>query len=445
MPGLTCVALPDTLECDPAMSNSDCASHARAVSGGLGALAGFVLALGCAGTRAAVPAARPPAADPAIAEPRSFLHSPAALARHKAHWIADRQHPGPALARLLDDARQALTVHPFSIVEKSAVPPSGDKHDYLSLAPYAWPDPHKPDGLPYVTRDGQINPERDSIPDHKYFARIVELAETLGLGYYFTDDEAYAEHAARLLRGFFLDPATRMNPNLRFAQGVHGKEDGRPAGIIDTAPIARLVDGVALLLGSKSLTATDRDGLATWFRDYLTWLRESELGRREGQAGNNHGTWYDVQVVSLALGTGQGELASEVLQFSRKRRIGRELEPDGRQPEELQRTRSWHYAVFNLQAFVALANLGEAAGVDLWRYQTPDGRSIRKAIAWLLPFALGEQRWSTPEIGGFEPSALWPVLREAASHLQDPQLAAAADRLAGNASDRSWLWLDPLR
>ena len=233
-----------------------------------------------------------------------------------------------------------------------------------------------------------------------------------------------------------------MNPNLNFAQGVRGKESGRAAGIIDTAAIARLVDWVGLLFDSKSLLQTDRDGLLAWFRDYLAWLRESELGRREGQAKNNHGTWYDVQTVSLALFTGQIELAREILQFSHKRRVGRQIEPDGRQAEELQRTKSWHYSVYNLQAFVALANLGDRAGVDLWHYQTPDGRSIRKAIAWLIPFALGEKPWATPEIGGFKSEALWPILREAASRLQDAQLAESAARLGSRQDDRLWLLVE---
>jgi hypothetical protein len=384
-----------------------------------------------------------PAAVPApatIPRPRVFLGSPEVLARHKQRLRAGA--PTPALARLLADARRALAVTPFSITAKAAVPPSGDKHDYLSLAPYAWPDPRQPDGLPYITRDGQINPERDTIPDHEYFARLVDLAETLGLAFYFTDDEAYAAHAARLLRVFFLDPATRMNPRLDFAQGVRGKENGRPAGLIDTAPIARLVDGIGLLAPSRSLTDEDRQGLATWGSDYLTWLRESDLGRREGQARNNHGIWYDVQVVSLALFTGQTELAQESLHFAHKRRIGRQIEPDGRQPAELARTRPWHYSLYALQAFVELANLGDAAGVDLWHYQTPDGRSLGKAIGYLLPFALGEARWTTPEIGGFRPAELWPILRMAAARLPDARLAAAAARLGTHAEDRVLLSVD---
>jgi hypothetical protein len=314
----------------------------------------LLLAQACAGRQSAAAVATP-AAQPSPPGPRVFLHAPEALARHKARWLSDPQHPEPALARLLDDARKALAEEPFSVTEKNVLPPSGDKHDYLSLAPYAWPDPRKPDGLPYLMRDGQTNPERDSIADHAYFSRMVALTETLGLAYYFSGDEVFAKHAALLLRTFFVEPATRMNPNLNFAQGVRGKEAGRATGIIDTAGMARLLDGAQLLMDSPALSKEDRDGLLSWFRDYLAWLRESELGRREGQARNNHGTWYDVQVVSLALATGQIEVARETLQFGHKRRIGRQIEPDGRQPEELTRTKSWHYSIFNLQAFVALA------------------------------------------------------------------------------------------
>jgi hypothetical protein len=374
--------------------------------------------------------------------PTIFLHSAAGLMQHKARWQADPQHPEPALVRLLDDASKAMRETPFSVTDKAVLPPSGDKHDYLSLAPYAWPDPAKPGGLPYLFRDGQINPERDTIPDHTYFSRLAALTETLGLAYYFTADEAYAQQAARLLRTFFIAPATRMNPHLNYGQVVPGKEGGRPSGIVDSAPIARLIDGVQLLGASKSWPDEDRQALEGWFRAYLLWLRESDLGRKEGQARNNHGTWYDVQVATLALATAQPEVASEVLAFGRKRRVGREIEPDGRQPEELRRTRSWHYAVFNLQAFVALANLGQRAGVDLWRYQTPDGRSLRKAIDWLIPFALGKQAWTSQDLDGMKPAALWPIVREAAAVLHDRRLGETAAALGQDPGARLLLFLE---
>jgi hypothetical protein len=397
-----------------------------------------LIAAAAPGPRAPSQVANPRPADVAIA-PRIFLHDPALLLQEKARWRAERKMD-PAVTGLLEEAAQALREKPFSVVDKTVLPPSGDKHDYLSLAPYYWPSPQG--GLPYVMRDGEINPERDSIPDHRAFARICRLAETLGLAYFLTDEDKYAAHAALLLRTFFVAPATRMNPSLRFAQGVRGKEDGRASGIIDTAPIVTLVEGLGLLETSRSLTQADRNGLSAWMHDYLTWLQESELGRKEGRAGNNHGTWYDVQVVTLALATGRIDLGSETLSFARKRRIGRQIEPEGRQPEELRRTRAWHYCNFNLRALVLLASMGERVGVDLWHYQTPDGRSIRKAIDWLVPFALGEKPWALREVGGVKTEELAPILRQAARALKDDELAAAAAKLGRNRSDYLWLWLD---
>lgn len=385
-------------------------------------------------------------ASTAQTQPRIFLHDPASLVSRKVAWHADSKSE-PVVADLLAEAGRALGEEPFSIVDKDVVPPSGDKHDYLSLAPYAWPDPRKPNGLPYLIRDGELNPERDRIPDHRKLTHICSVTETLGLAYYFSDDDKYVAKAAALLRRFFIAPTTRMNPNLSFAQGIRGKQDGRAAGIIDGACIARLVDGVGLLASGESWSKPDREGLDAWFRAYLTWLRESDLGRKEGRAGNNHGTWYDVQVVSLALATGQVELAIETLNFARKRRIGRQIEPDGEQPEELRRTRPWHYAVYNLQGMVLLAGLGERVGVDLWHYQTSDGRSLRKAIAWILsaqappasgpagasPARPATMRPRPEDLEQVDAAELWPVLRVAASALKDGELAAAADRLAAKA------------
>jgi hypothetical protein len=149
-----------------------------------------------------------------------------------------------------------------------------------------------------------------------------------------------------------------------------------------------------------------------------------------------------VQVVSLAIATGQLELARETLLFARKRRIGREIEPGGEQPEELRRSNSWHYSIYNLEAFVALAGLGDAVGVDLWHYETPDGRSLRKAIAWLVPSALGKRPWTTPQMGGLRAGELAPVLRAAAARLGDEMFAQAARTLGGDEADRLQLFLD---
>src|SRR5207302_4578313 len=159
-----------------------------------------------------------------------------------------------ALEQLRKDADAALIQKSLSVVDKSINPPSGDKHDYMSLAPYWWPDPAKPNGLPYIRRDGQVNPEIEQVQDHKNMNRVISAVHTLALAYYIYREEAFAAHATELLRTWFLNPETRMNPNLEFAQGVRGFNTGRGTGLIETRDVNRLVDAIGLLSGSKSWT-----------------------------------------------------------------------------------------------------------------------------------------------------------------------------------------------
>jgi hypothetical protein len=352
------------------------------------------------------------------AEPsRPFFGArPGALEKAKVAATSD-ESAKKALKKLIADADKALAVIPPSVMQKTKVPPSGDKHDYMSIAPYYWPNPATKDGLPYQRKDGKVNPEsREEAANDTLRARLVgTTVETLALGYYFTGDEKYAEHAAKVLRTWFLDPATKMTPHFRFAQAVPGVNDGRGTGLIEARGLADAADAASLLVGSKYWSAADQQALVAWGEVYFEWLTASKNGQDEHAAKNNHGTWYDVQAVKWALVLGRMEKAKELCIAAGPGRIGVQVEPDGKQPLELVRTASFSYSCFNLLALSTLAGLSEHAGVDLWHHKTADGRSIRAALDFLVPY-LGKnpKPWTLQQIHESKPDEVLPVLRAAA-------------------------------
>ncbi|MDJ0364425.1 alginate lyase family protein [Hymenobacter sp. H14-R3] len=325
------------------------------------------------------------------APPAFLLLDPTAMAAYKAAYRAGNSLQKSIVSDVLRQADRALAHAPYTIATKPQVPPSGDKHDYLSQAPYWWPDPSKPSGLPYIQKDGLHNPEAEAMHDSEQLSKLCADVQALSLAYYFSAEERYARQAARQLRGFFLAPATRMNPNLNFGQGIPGINTGRNFGIIETRHLVVVPEALALLSGSPSLDASLVTGLKTWFKDFNNWLLTSPIALPEGQARNNHGTFYDAQVVDFALFTGDEALARRTLQQQTWPRVAEQLAPDGAQPLELARTRPWNYVSMNLQGWVRLALLAPHVGLDLWHYTTPDGRGLRAAVAWFRPYLLGQQ------------------------------------------------------
>lgn len=360
--------------------------------------------------------------------PRVFLIDGQKLEKTKKEISSGDKSFAAALASLENDAKKALQGGTFSVTTKAVAPPSGDKHDYMSQAPYFWADPNKKDGLPYIRRDGERNPEINKITDHKSMDQMVSAVDALSLAYYLNGNEGYATKAVQILRAFFLDPSTRMNPNLEYGQGIPGINTGRGIGLIETVGLTHVVDSIGLLNGSTALSDADKKGLEDWFSHFLQWMQESKNGRDESAAQNNHGTHYDLQVASYALFLGKNDLAKSVLETAKQKRIAKQIEPDGRQPLELARTKAWSYSVMNLRGLMQLAMLGSRVGVDLWNYETKDGRSIRRALDFLYPYSVGE-KWKYQQIGEWQPEILFPGMRMAAAHYSDEKFRSMQTKI----------------
>ena len=355
--------------------------------------------------------------------PRYFAVRPGALAETRARLIAHDASLQPALKALVRAADQALAATPPSVLEKAKTPPSGDKHDYMSIAPYFWPDPNKPDGLPYIRHDGKVNPEsREEAFDHGRIGTMAKNVETLALAYYFTGNEAYAGQAAKYLRVWFLDPATRMNPNLNFAQAVPGENTGRGTGILEGRNIAAAADAAQLLAGSAAWTAKDRIEFKAWLEAYFNWLMTSQPGRDEAGARNNHGSFYDVQAMELALVLGRNEAAAQIAETARQKRIGIQIGLAGQQPLELERTAALGYSHFNLEALFTLATLSEHLGVDLWHCRLANGKyALAAALDFLLPYVDDpSKKWPYAQIKKFDRAGFAPQLRLAGMIYHEP-------------------------
>lgn len=256
-------------------------------------------------------------------------------------------------------ADEQLKKGPYSVTYKKALPPSGDKHDYISMGPYWWPNPKTADGLPYVRRDGERNPERNKYSDASQLSKVIDGVFTLGNAYYYTNDERYAKKAFGLVDTFFVNPATRMNPNLKYGQFIPGICEGRGIGIIETRFMGRLLEGITLMHGAESWDKHVYEGLKRWVGEYLNWLQTHPYGIDESKAHNNHGTYYDTQCVAMHLFLGQVDEAKRLIVESTQKRLQKQVAKDGSQPHELERTNSWGYATMNLQGFILTAKMGE--------------------------------------------------------------------------------------
>lgn len=294
----------------------------------------------------------------------------------------------PLYDRALRDADKLLDEPDPTVVDKGVTPPSGDKHDYISMGRYWWPNPDTKDGLPYVRRDGHSNPELKKF-DRDRLGRFSANLRRLTGAYLLAGRTEHARKMASMLRTWFLNERTRMNPNGTYAQMVPGRNDGlgRPEGILDLYSLIDAVDAATVLERDNLLSKKEMKALRAWFSAYVDWLLTSESGKGEYAAKNNHGIAYDVQTVVYARFAGRDEVARELIETFAERRLEKQIEADGKQPRELARTTAFGYSTYNLTHMLDMCVAARTMGMDL--YDAADG-AIDRAIGYLIPF-LGNQ------------------------------------------------------
>jgi len=316
-----------------------------------------------------------------------------------------------------------LGASPNSVMEKQQLPASGDKHDFLSLAPYCWPDPKSPNGLPYKCLDSLgVNPAILEVPDKENMKDMITRVKTLALAYHFSHNETYASKAAELLHVWFLDGHTKMNPNMQFSEAVIGEHNGTSHGIIGAKQLPEVIASIHMIENSSSWTSQDQQRMKGWFTHYLEWLIHSQSGIKEAKSKNNHGTWYDVQASAIGLFVNKTEITDRIFHKWLDRQIAIQILPDGRQPLELSRPTSLQYSIFNLLGLFELAKTAEETGIDMWNFKTPQGAGLQKALDYLMPFLLNKNSWPYEQNGPIKFDYVASILCQAIVHYQGNDL-----------------------
>jgi len=326
----------------------------------------------------------------------------------------------PVYRALIAEADRAIKAPAESVVLKAKPGPSGDPHDYWSLDPFWWPDPDTPNGLPYVFRDGERNPEADSDKyDRSRLRRMSRDALTLALAYYLTGDEEYSGKGTALVWSWCNDSVTVTNPDLQYAHVRPGISEGHPSGIIETRDLIRIIDAARLLEPSEAWSKVVTRKMKAWIAKYLDWLMKSDFGRQEAANQNSHGTWFDAQAAVFAAFTGDIGLAREIVGTVGQRRIARQIDRDGSMPYEIERPDSRHAVFFNLEAFFVLAAVGDHVDIDLWNWAAPTGPSIKAAFDLAAPHIDPIKPWPHGATGRFDPFDFTPLFHRAALVYKD--------------------------
>lgn len=322
------------------------------------------------------------------------------------------------ISKIIADAEAALGRGPYSVVDKTTLPPSGERRDYWHPAPYWWPNPDTADGFPYIKKDGQRvpgtrldDPESDKY-DRTRLQRMFDESLALALAWKLTGRAEFAEHGARLARTWFIEPDKGMNPHLTYAQVRmgHNRNQGVATGIIEFKDLYYLFDAIRFFEQSGAFTAEDSAQLKSWMTDYLNWLETSVQGVRECRSVNNHGTYYDLQTAAICAYLEDWDKLRDII-LRAQSRLFQQITKEGEQPDEMTRPITQHYVFFNLQGLLNIFRIASAAGHPPLDCSKPPASLLKAALKWILRHDL--KAWPYQQIDSFDHDRVFPLISAA--------------------------------
>ena len=295
------------------------------------------------------------------------------------------------LNRVVPAAEKYLSEEPVTVTAFSCDRSTGGIHDYYSEGDYWWPDPQNHDG-PYIRKDGLTNP--DNFNAHREAMRNLSvMVPALVAAYKITGDKKFADHAIKHLKAWFVNPDTKMNSNLLFAQAIKGRVTGRGIGIIDTIHLVEVVQAIIVLEHLKAIDPEDLAALKEWYSDYLSWMTTHEFGHAERDNGNNHSTCWAMQAAMFAKFTENKDILKYVRDFYKNTLLPGQMAEDGSFPKELSRTKPYGYSLFNFDAMAMVCQISSTHEENLWEFTLEDGRGMKKATEFIYPFIKDKTTW----------------------------------------------------
>lgn len=291
----------------------------------------------------------------------------------------------------IDHALQMLQEKPVTVTASSCKRSAGGLHDFYSEGDYWWPDPANPTA-PYIQKDGQSNP--DNFSDHRLaMIRLSDITATLTSAWLLTGQKKYAAKALEHLNAWFVDPTTRMNPDMLYAQAIWGRFTGRGIGLIDAYHLVEVTQSIKILEEGNGIQEADAARIKAWFSQFLSWMTTHPYGIDEMNAKNNHGTCWVATASAMATLVGDEKVRLMCIDRFKTILLPSQMAADGSFPLELKRTKPFGYSLFNIDAFCNVAEILSTPTNNLWEFTTPDGKSLKKGMEYIFPYIADKKSW----------------------------------------------------